>query len=240
MSNAIPVITSTLTWSSRLEAEEECRRILRNPSVVLGQAISGGRELEVMLAILEIHPNANVKRGTGVSFLFIGSNSKADGLTVSKDSIGFWIQRTDGTPVEYSYLESIYPSDQRRKVSDALRAAVRADRNRYKDNRYLALGDIRSDLSGEVVARADAVVILEQPAFAQLAFRFAQAEGGWDAIELSNGGSAAFIGDVLSDREQGARWIKFYNTSAKPGIATKSEAARRPKKIDETYWDPAW
>lgn len=241
MGTSIPVVSSTLSWSSRADAEAECQGILRNPATVIGQPIVAGRDFDVMSAILEIHPNAVAKTGVGVQYFFVGRNSNADGIAVSADSVGFWIMRTDGSPVEFSYLESIYPSDDRRKVRDALRGEIRDLRNAFLDGLFVVGAEVRCSISGDHIAfRSKAVVIYEQPHFSQLAYQFVMSEGGWSSISLTNGGQGAFIGDALADRQQAVRWRAFFQRCANLRVGTASESARRPKKIDETYWESGW
>jgi hypothetical protein len=46
---------------------------------------------------------------------------------------------------------------------------------------------IVSDLSAKVIGTADAQVIYLDPTREQLAYRFAQSERGWEALELDTG-----------------------------------------------------
>jgi hypothetical protein len=236
--SAIPVTSSTITWQKKSDALDECVGILRNGGYALKAPITTARHVDVLNAILEIHPHSSIKRGTGVQYFYVDHVAHVPGVQVASDDIGFWIQRSDGTSVEISYTEAISPSDQRKKVTSALRAAVNAERLAFRDDKFAAGTTVSSDVSGVPFARRDdAIVIYQTPSFSQLAYRFAESEGGWDAISVSQGGGAAFIGDALVDPLVTARWVAFWRTHAVLVLATKSEGARRPRP-DETAWTP--
>lgn len=232
-----PVITSTLMWNSRIEAEETCQEILRGGRYSIGDTITDIDDVAVLTAILEVHPHTADKVGSGVKHFSLEQNAGTAGIAVSEDSIGFWITRTDGTKIDFSYIESIYPSDKKKQVTTALRADVDDLRLEYRDSRWVN-PPVFSDVSGDQFARRqDSTVIYEIPSFAQMAYVFARQEGGWDAIDVVKGSRNAFIGDQLADPNVLGRWRQFYATHARPKLATRSEGARRPK-TDETAWAP--
>ena len=236
MTAGIPVITPTLSWDNRQLARDECVQILRHSGYAVGDRIANPRHIAVLEALVSIHADSADKTGSGIEYFFIGSSSAAGGTKTTKDSIGIWIHWTNGKDTDFGFLEAIYPSDQKRKVTDALRAAISDYKYEYKRSRF-ATGSATSDISGITFsARSDAVVYYDQPHFAQLAFRFAESEGGWDLIELS--GQQSYIGDAIADDSILKRWRAFYKKHARPGLATKSENARRPKKIDVLAWTP--
>ena len=232
---------ATLTWPSRMAAETECRAILRDPRYADGTSIDDERDVLVLTEILGIHQNAEAKVGVGVMHFYVGKNKNAGGVQVTEDSTGIWIRRTDESTTEFSYMESIYPSDQEKKVADALRAAIEDLRYGYRQARFSAGVPVLSDKSGEAFSnRAAACVVYENPAWSQLVYRFAESEGGVDNIELltEKGNDDAHVGDALHDPAVRERWREFYRQYARPQLMTKSEQARRPKKIDKTAWRP--
>jgi hypothetical protein len=232
------VVTTKIAWRTRTEALAECNDILRNAGYPLKTPITKPRHVDVLNGILEIHPHSVAKIGPGVDHFYIDKVASAPGVQVADDDLGFWILRSDGTPVDISYNEAISPSDQKKQVTSALKAAVNNDRLAYRDARFASRAVVTSDISGAPFRRrADATVIYQSPSFSQLAFRFAEAEGGWNAIGVSQGGRSAFIGDELVDAGVESRWLTFWRTHAVLALATKSEGARRPR-ADETAWAP--
>lgn len=233
---------ATQTWPSRAAAEAECVQILRDPRYADGSPINDERHVLVLTEILGIHQNSAKKIGDGVGHFYVGNNKKARGVQVAEDNIGIWIQRTDGSTTDFSFVESIYPSDQEKKVSDALRAAISDLKYAYRQSRFTAGGPVLSDKSGdEFPTRASACVVYENPSWSQLVFQFAESEGGVDNIELltEKRSDDAYVSDALDNPAVLERWRLFYKAHAKPQLMTKSEQASRPKKIDKTAWTPA-
>ena len=234
---AIPVTTSTRTWPTRLAAEEECLDILRNSGYAPGERVTGLNHIDVLAGLAAIHPHAADKIGSGIDYFTVEHISGLPGQDVSPDSIGFVLHQNDGTEVDFSYLEAIYPSDQKQRVTNALKSEVEDLRHAYRDMRF-AGGSASSDISATVFAkRRDANVIYTSPSFSQLVYRFAESEGGWNAIDVQSGGGTAFIGDELVDAAVRQRWRTFFQAHAQPRLATRSEGARRPR-VDETAWRP--
>lgn len=234
---AIPVVTPNRRWPTRLAAEEACLEILRSSGYAVGARVTGAHDIEVLTEILAIHPHAAEKIGPGIDHFSIEQMSGTPGQTVSTDSIGFVIHHVGGGRVDFSYIEAIYPSDQKRRVTAALKSAVDDLRLEFRDARF-AGGSAASDVSGVVFgSRAEASVVYNDPAFSQLAYRFAESEGGWNAINVESGGSSLQIGDVIVDAAVLQRWRDFFQTHARPTLATRSEGARR-RRVDETAWTP--
>ena len=234
---AIPVVTANRSWPSRRAAEKACLHILRNSGYGLSARLTDPEHIAVLTEIVSIHPHAADKIGSGIDHFTIEQMAGAPGQTVSTDAIGFTIHRVDGSRVDFSYVEAIYPSDQKRRVTSALKSAVDDIRLAFRDSRF-ASGSASSDVSGELFgSRAEASVIYMEPAFSQLAYRFAEREGGWNAINVDAGTNTAQIGDVLVDPAVRERWRDFFRLHARPILATRSEGARRPR-TNETAWTP--
>lgn len=238
MAKKLPVITSTIRWDSRQEALDECQEILRGNHYLIRDPITDSRHIDVLSAILSIHPNASSKSGSGVSYFYIDHVATTPGVQAAADDIGFWVMDTDGNIADFSYVEAISPSDQKKKVTSALRAAIEDLRTGYRDARFSLGVPVLSDVSGSpFTRRSDASVIYRMPTFSQLAYRFAESEGGWDAVEVVAGERSPFIGDELKDPDVRIRWRDFFKTHAVLELATKSEGASRPR-YDETGWTP--
>ncbi|QIZ99423.1 DCL family protein [Leifsonia sp. PS1209] len=234
---AKPVKTSTLEWPTRQAAEADCLRILRGGRYQPGDIVADPSDVAIISAILSIHPHARDKVGAGVDHFSVRTIAGVPGTEVSEATIGFWLTRVDGSEVDFSYVEAIYPSDQKRRVTSALRAEVDDLRLSYRQARFEE-AVVASDRSGApFTERSAAAVIYENPSFSQLAFRFAESEGGWDDIEVLSGESKAFVGDRLASPNVRARWRRFYSRYARPKLVTKSESSKR-SRVDESAWLP--
>jgi hypothetical protein len=237
LGRAIPVVTPTLCWPTRQEASEECRVILRESGYALGDKIDDPRHEAVLMALVSIHQDSAAKTGVGISEFFIGDNEQAEASPGGANSTAIWIRWNDGETTDFGYTEAIYPSDAAKKVEDALRAAARQDIRDFRDSRFARGQTTVSDLSGAPFPeRAAANVVFIRPTFAQMSFRFAEMEGGYDAIELVE--KQKYIGDGLADPAARMRWLEFFRTYADPKLYTKSESARRSKTRDVTGWTP--
>lgn len=234
---SIPVETPKRRWESRIVAESDCLQILRQGGYAIGARITAADDVEVLTELAAIHPHAAEKIGPGIDFFTIEHVAGLPGQNVSSDALGFVLHQIGGHRVDFSYLEAIYPSDQKRRVTTALRAEVEDLRYTYRDLRF-ASGSAVSDFSDTPFkSRAEASVIYNEPSFSQLAYRFAETEGGWNAIDVDSGGASPFVGDALADEPVRLRWREFFKLHSRPQLATKSEGARRPR-VDEAGWTP--
>lgn len=82
----------------------------------MGEHLAGD-DLEMMLAVLQRHPTAIDKIGTGVSSIYVGAAEPRGRC--------FWVQRCDGTVDDFSFNHAVNgePSD-RVKLRSCCRAAV--------------------------------------------------------------------------------------------------------------------
>lgn len=233
----IRVVTPTRSWPSRIAAENECLQILRHSGYSVGDQVTDPGHVAVLTGLLAIHPHATEKTGAGVDYFTVEAMAGTPGQTVSADSIGFVVHHIGGGQVDFSYLEAIYPSDQKQRVTSALKSEIDDLRVAYRDARFAGGGAV-SDISGATFpSRSAASVIYDSPSFSQMAYRFAESEGGWNAIDVESGANSAFIGDALVDVAVRQRWREFFGTHADMKLATRSEGARRPR-ADETAWTP--
>jgi hypothetical protein len=234
---AMPVVTPNRRWPTRLAAEQACLHILRNSGYAVGARVTDASDIDVLTEILAIHPHAAEKAGPGVDHFSVEQMSGTPGQSVSADSMGFVIHHVDGGRVDFSYVEAIYPSDQKRRVTAALKSSVDDLRLGFRDARFAGGGAVSDDSGVAFGSRAEASVVYNNPSFSQLAYRFAESEGGWNAIDVESGGSSLQIGDVIVDSAVRQRWRDFFQAHARPTLATRSEGARR-RRVDETAWTP--
>ena len=224
-----PVILDSFSWPTRAAAEEYFQTILRRSGYLLGDVISDVDHQQALLELLERHPDVEDKSRGGVKNFYIGRTRDGGRVNVSADAIGIWIERQDGTKVDFSYITAIRQPSQEVNVKEALRFAVADIRQMYRDARFAA-GTAMSDLSGSPIeSRELGHVIYLDPSWHELTEGFAAGEGGWDRIAISHGSGGIQIGGAVDSPDQLARWRDYHARSAAMGIATASEAARRPR-----------
>jgi hypothetical protein len=176
------------------------------------------------------HPNASEKIGNGIEYFYIGRTIDGGRTGISADAIGFWINRLDQEPVDFSFLTAIRQPSFANDVKDALRTAARPLRDQYFDARFSTDAvDHTSDLTGKPLHQANSQVIYLDPVWNELVNGFVEAEGGWSELEVSHGDGLVLIGGSLRDRAQEARWLEYHRSNALLGLASISEAARRKR-----------
>ena len=235
----IPVALDSFSWPSKTAAESAFRAILRDSGYDIGDRIDDPVHEQMLLELLERHPEAVEKAGPGVDHFFIGRT--ADGkhsFAVAGNAIGIWIRRIDGTPEDFSYRTAIHSHTAQSDAKEAMRELVDARRLEYRDKRFADGHPVLSDLTGDSFrSRDSAQVIYIDPTWPQLTYAFAMLEGGWDKMPVHSGHGDTRIGSALDDPAQADRWLKFHETHANLGLASASEAARR-RRSDEKAWTP--
>lgn len=238
MGTSIPVILDSFSWPTKAEAENAYREILRDPRYAVYDTISDAVHKRMLFELVERHPEAGDKIGSGIKRFFIGRTIDGDRKHVSPNATGIWIERDNGKREDFSYITAIRGHTPRSRVKEALRLAVEDFRIDYRDARFAGGTPVLSDLSGTSIAsRKDAVVVYTAPTWEQLSYRFAMSEGGWEKLEIHAGGGEVQIGSKLVSLDAENRWIDFYQLHANLGIATASESAQR-NRSDETAWTP--
>lgn len=91
-------------WASQRDAEEHFRGI--REKFPPGTQIRPGSEYEDLLALLKLYdtnwPANESKIGSGVSYFETRVNRTNGGRT-----IGFWVVRTDGSSIDFSFIKAI-------------------------------------------------------------------------------------------------------------------------------------
>ena len=236
---AIPVSLDTFHWATKTEALKAFRVLLNNGGYGIGDRIVAPDDERMLYEALERHPDATEKEGVGVDYFYVGETRQDAAAFVRKDARGFWIRRTDGSTVDFSYQTAIGGRNAKTDAKEAMRLAVQGTRLKFRDDLYDSRAPVLSSISGDpITARADAHVIYANPEWAQLTYRFAQTQGGWKNIKVTaGGGTAAQVGGRFADPAVEQSWVVFHSAHANLDVATASEAARRPR-ADETAWTP--
>lgn len=233
------MILDSFQWKTRSAAEAAFREILRSAGYAVGGTVTDPKHHRMLTEVLERHPDFEEKVGVGVAEFFIGRTQDAPGVHVGRDAIGIWIRRVDGSTIDFSYITAIRQHSAKSDAKEALRNEVDHRRLAFRDAQFAGDGELVSALTGSPINdRTDAQVIYVNPTWAQLTFRFAEQEGGWESIPVAPAKSAnAAIGSRLADRGQASRWLKFHSQHAALGLATRSEAAHR-RRSTEADWTP--
>jgi hypothetical protein len=236
---AKPVVLPSFNWDKQGEALAAFQAILARSGYGINDRITDPTHELMLNEVLDRHPDAVEKIGVGVEYFFVGKTSGGDKFNVGKNARGIWIHRTDGSDVDFSYETAIKLPSDRANAHDALKLAVDGRRMEYRASRFASGSPVTSDLTGAPISsRDEAVVYYENPSWAQLAYRFAEIEGGWSAVLVHSGHGGVKIGGGFEDKAMESRWLKFFDMYANPRLAASmSESASRPRS-DETAWTP--
>jgi hypothetical protein len=190
---------SEKAFSSKKEATEFFREMLaryRNNQTI------GEADEQMLLGLLERHPEAVMKIGCGVKRFFRA------GTGMGTDC--FWLERTDGNTTDFSYLTCI--SGKRKSLyqefAEACRQAVQPDldaaKNAYFNEHADRDGRVKCDMTGERVTISEAHLDHKKPmTFEVLVRTFVAA----NRIEISH--------DMLSEPQD----QQFATTFVDPSIA---------------------
>ncbi|MDQ0948613.1 hypothetical protein QFZ24_002536 [Streptomyces phaeochromogenes] len=206
-------------YPTKKAAQEAVRDVLYGYSV--GSVVDREEDHLLLLDLLDLHEEADVKIGVGVESFVIAPPLKGS-------YPGFEVIRTDGTRIDFSYLACLKPPSYRQQVSSAMRVEAECNVTAYFTARAAA-NTLVSDESGRTLDITDThVSYYWGPSFAELAVAFAHEAGGWDAIELttsSDPGRGQF-----ADRQLAERWREHHQEHALLALLSSQENLRRPRR----------
>lgn len=193
-------------FSSKSEAEAFVRAI--KDAYKPGDFLTG-KDDAVIRAALQRHPGCSEKVGLGIRRIGIYRNGK----TLSGH--GFGVERVDGTVEQFSYRNCFDANrrDNRDRVSEAFRQAVRTAILTWRDNTFNKHdGKVLCPIVGTRVDPKCCHVDHTSPSFAELVKEFLSSEGldtDEIGVEIAHG---AQVEAVISDIEIRKRWIRFHNS----------------------------
>ncbi|MGW4049498.1 DCL family protein [Streptomyces sp. NPDC004779] len=207
------------TYRTKGDAKEIIRAILYSHPV--GSTVEDEEHHLLLLDLLDMHPHAEDKIGPGVEAFAIAPPQRGP-------YPGFRVIRTDGTYIDFSYLECLQPRTYRQQVLNVMGDEVKQTKTDYFESRRTA-GTLRSDSSGQLLDSANtAVSYFQGPSFNEIATEFAESLGGWEAIELTSSAEKG-LGRFV-DRDLAQRWFDHHRSRAVFGLLTQQESLRLPRR----------
>lgn len=207
------------TYRTKGDAKEAVRTVLYGYPV--GSTVDDEEHHLLLLDLLDRHPHAEIKIGSGVEAFAIAPPQRGP-------SPGFRVKRTDGTHIDFSYLECLKPRTYRQQVLNVMGDEVKQAKTDYFESRR-ATGTLRSDSSGQLLdTTTTAVSYFQGPSFNEIATEFAESLGGWEAIELTSSAEKG-LGRFV-DRDLAQRWFAHHQSRAVFGLLSRQESLRLPRR----------
>lgn len=214
-------------FGSQTELVDYVRKIIGRYPV--GTALNDA-DSAFMLDLLQRHPEAKQKIGSGVVSIFIAENPVYPG----ERARGFWLRRRDGSKTDFSYRECIRPATPEKKALSALRAAIEPDTIAFKQAVFDRSPDglVRCPDTGEWLTFTTSHVDHKAPkTFDKLARQFLQAFGLSFADVAVVPSSDGKIGDRMADETLRSLWVRYHNENAILEIVSaKANLSLRKKK----------
>jgi uncharacterized protein DUF3223 len=201
---AKPVQIGRFAFATQKEAREFIRAILSTST--WGEPLVG-ETLEFVLSLLDRHPRASEKIGSGIKH-----------VTVDKDGSGdrcFHIQRIDGEKYHFSYQKALAGKDNiRSMVLGALNRAVDEQIWAFRDSE-LAKGPQTCPYTREAITKDNYHVDHPDPTFFELQTKWFEETGLTPADIKISDGSENEIGRQMTDLEQKESWRAFHLANAR-------------------------
>lgn len=200
----------SVVFDSKKAAKERIQSILH--SYPLGQPLAAD-DLALVCAMLESHPEREAKVGVGIESVEVRIN------VFMKKTRGFWINRTDGSQVAFSYIACFQKESKEAKVKAALRRAIRPQCDAYLDDCFSDGYGLICCVSLEPVERRNAEVDHAEPnTFQSLVERWTKDRGiNLAALDLTK----EEIGESIADDQVSADWQAFHYEHARLRVICK-------------------
>ena len=199
-----PVSIGRIGFETQTEARQFIREILN--TTAWGVALQGEVH-EFVRSLLDRHPRAAEKIGSGVGFFTVNSDGNGDRC--------FYIHRLDGgEPQHFSYQKSLLGKDDLRSlVAGALNRAVDEQIWAFRDSE-LAKGTHICPYTGALITKGSYHVDHPNPTFFELHTQWLSQSGlQITDIQLSDG-SDNEIGRRMMDPAQKESWQQFHRAHA--------------------------
>lgn len=164
------------TFPTKKAAAEEIRRVLH--SYRSGSTLNGA-DAELITALIGLHPTADEKIGAGIQSIEV--------RRMDRGAPGFWINRTDGTRIDFSYRRCLDGDlSHRSSVLRAMRSSVSDQILDYRRKAFRANPEPRCPLTGQVLRNDPTTHVDHDPLdFARLADLYATVVGGYESIAFA-------------------------------------------------------
>ncbi len=213
-------IIGSFEFPTKKEATARIRDILHGAP--LSEPLVGD-DLALISALVTGHPDAAEKIGTGIRSINV--------RIIEHGSRGFWITRTDGSVIDFSYRVCLDNAlaGHRPRVLDALRRGIEDQVKEHRRRYFATTTGPRCPLTDQPLRPDQAHVDHEHPTFAELAAIFIIAAGG-DPGLIPTRPAPNGIGHVLADPLHLQAWQDFHRAKATLRVIHRSANLARYRR----------
>ena len=192
-------------FASKAAVQRRAKELLR--TVPVGTSLAG-QDLAFVLALLALHPRSAEKVGAGISRVLIQAGMHR--------RPGFWLQRTDGTATDFSYMKCLGIKNSRSDILKAFRFCVVDQVLRVREEQLAGRTEFFCPVDQVVVPASDAQVDHAPPnTFQVLLEQFLLVEElQLSDVQVSGSGDGS-MDKWLTDKELAQRWDAFHYQYAK-------------------------
>jgi Protein of unknown function (DUF3223) len=163
-----------------------------------------GAELAFLRDLLERHPCAAEKKGSGITAITVETEPQYK-------TRHFMLHRADSSCTDFSWRACITPPVHEDDCKKAMRAAISSQVIAFRHAQFSAVPSQFCALCGVALSR-QAEIDHAAPKFEELAQAYADAVGGWQAVTLESSAEGQ-IGRTLSAGDA-YTWALFHKTKA--------------------------
>lgn len=144
--------------------------------------VTNPEDLRMLDALVDMHPDADVKRGVGIAYWKVVRNADHN----QGRALGFHLYRVDGTDDDFGYVKVIDKPSHRPRVRTALMNCVRDQQQEFRSSAF-ANPPVYDALDGsEIGDLRDAMVVHNNPSWGLICDEVVAQFGGYDAIKLEH------------------------------------------------------
>lgn len=214
------ILLGPFEFRTKGEAEAAIQEVANGAEI--GKPVVGLAK-EMILDLLERHPEASRKIGVGVSQVVVRVNAYK--------KRGFYLLRLDGSETDFSWTKCLSPPRPIDRVRTALRSCIADQKLEARDRHFAAGPNARCELTGVAITPATCHVHHEKPSFAELVDAFLAARRVLPS-EIVFVRADGVEGSRLAAewRELGREFEEYHREHARMLVVHAGEHLRLPKQ----------
>lgn len=206
-------------FATKKSAAEEIRRILHAWPI---RTPITGNDAKILHALVALHPRSEEKIGNGIQHIAV--------TRAPHNNRGFWITRTDGTGIDFSYRTALngdtsHPGLVRR----AMRSSIHQQILDYRHRRFAEPGTHLCPITFTPLKNDPNTHVDHYIPFIDIADAFAETLGGYDQIAIYHAAQPDLIGPQLHELFR-TQFQRYHQVNAQLRLLHASANLTRPRR----------